>query len=139
MKTHCRCISITLATIGILFHANAVVRAATTNLVTVSDTTLFEHDPTNNLGGKPYAIAGTIARGHHSRALFKFDVLAALPTNAAIASASLTLSIPVAKGAGQTFRLHRVLRDWGEGAGTGGGFGAGQGSPANPGEATWLA
>ena len=142
MKTPFQRISVILATLGVLVHLPLPSPAASTNLVSVADTTLFEHDPTNNLGGKPYAIAGTIGpfgQGQRSRALFKFNVLAALPTNAAVASVSLALSVPIARGAGQVFHLHRMLRDWGEGVGTGGGFGAGQGSPANPGEATWLA
>ena len=115
-------------------------QAASTNLNPVADTTLFEHDPTNNLGGKLDTIVGRINSGDHSRALYQFDLEDILPTNATISAASLNLVVTSANGSGQSFRLHRVLKSWGEGVGSGGGGGSGgQGSPANPGEATWLA
>lgn len=114
--------------------------ALTTNLVPVADTSLFEQNPNNNLGGMDVVIAGTIALGKHSRALLKFDIAAALPANAAVSSVILNLSVAVAHGANQDYRLHRVLRDWGEGDGSGGGGGSSvQGGPADANEATWSA
>ena len=112
----------------------------TTNLGSVADTGLFEHNPTNNLGSKTYVIVGNIGTGERSRALFRFNMTEALPANATVTAASLTLNVPVPNGFGQDFELHRVLKDWGEGTGSGGGgHTGGQGSPANPGEATWKA
>jgi hypothetical protein len=111
-----------------------------TNLTSSADTGLFEQSPDNNLGGMTITIAGTIGLGKRSRALMEFDVGAVLPTNATVTSATLLLNVPMAKGAGQTFELHRVLKSWVEGSGTGGGAGtASQGRLAVAGETTWNA
>jgi hypothetical protein len=114
--------------------------ALTTNLAPVADTTLFEQNPNNNLGGMDVVISGTIGLGKRSRGLLKFDIAAALPANATVTSATLNLSVPVARGAGQNYLLHRVMQDWGEGVGLGGGGATGvQGAPANANECTWNA
>jgi len=69
------------------------------------------------------------------RALLRFDVAAALPENALIDRAFLSLYQHSSNVAPSAVSLHRVLDDWGEGASfTGGGGGA----PAEPGDATWL-
>jgi len=102
------------------------------NLAPIADTSLLESNPTNNLGKASSFPAGTTAQGR-SRILIKFD-LTQLPFNAAIISADLTL-VAVAQNAQHqpsTFALNRLLRDWGEGAGT-----SNSGDPANPNEATW--
>ena len=115
-------------------------RANTTNITSSADTSLFELDPNNNLGGELYTIAGRIGTGERSRALYKFDLANVLPTNATISSVSLKLAVGSANGVGKSFSLHRVLKSWGEGVGSGGGGGSGtHGSLANSGEATWLA
>ncbi len=114
--------------------------ALTANLVPSADTTLFQHNPDNNLGGMDVVIAGTIGFGDHSRALMKFDIAAALPAGATVTSATLNLNVPGARGFNQSYELHRVLKDWGEGGGLGGGGGIGvQGAPAIAGEASWNA
>ncbi|MCL4787452.1 MAG: DNRLRE domain-containing protein [Verrucomicrobia bacterium] len=130
------------ATVAALGLATTVgnVPALTTNLVAVADTSLFEYNSDNNLGGMDAVISGTIALGARSRGLLKFDVASALPANATVTTATLNLSVPVARGFNQTYRLHRILKDWGEGRSSGGGGGTGvQGAPANPDEATWNA
>lgn len=111
--------------------------ADTTNLSSVADACMFEHDPNNSLGGSTYVIAGTLNQNFKSRALFKFDVAGALPSGAIISAATLTLTVPVARAVGKDFSLHRILQDWGEGEGAG--SGGGQGSPAATGDVTWNA
>jgi hypothetical protein len=69
------------------------------------------------------------------RGLIHFDVAAALPENALIDRAFLSLYQDSNNVAPSPVSLHRVLDDWGEGGSfTGGGGGA----PAEPGDATWL-
>jgi hypothetical protein len=114
----------------------ADARADTTNLTPIADTSLFQLDPNNNLGGLTSIPAGTIRTGQRSRALFKFD-LTQIPSSATITSADLTVQVVIVPPAGaltaSTFDLHRVLRDWGEGTGAG----PLRGSPATTNEATW--
>src|ERR1041384_2382100 len=123
--------SLAFVTVGLCLTAVGTAHAdLTTNLVSSADTGLFEQSPDNNLGGMTYVVVGTINLGKRSRGLFRFDVASALPANATVTSATLTLTVAVARGVNQTFELHRVLKDWGEGAGSGGGSGTGaQGAP----------
>src|SRR5690349_11415413 len=112
------------------------VAADLAEITPVADTTLFEHDPTYNLGGM-FCVAGNIQLVHRSRALFKFDVAEAVPPGATVTSVTLHFNVPVARADGQNFILRRMLRNWGEGNGSG--QGQGLGAPANPNEATWNA
>lgn len=138
MNTPCYLAATLALTCGILIVAPIQnCPADTLKLSSVADAGLFEHDPTNNLGGMAYVVAGTISQGFKSRALYKFDVAGSLPAGAAVTAATLTISAPAQFGAGLNFQLHRVLQDWGEG--TGAGMGSGQGAPANAGEVTWNA
>src|SRR5438552_1335129 len=105
----------------------------TANLLASADTSISQCFRDNNFGATVEIQAGTITTGHPTRALFKFDITQ-IPTNATITSAALRIIVTKKRlnGAGSTFDLHRILKDWGEGVGTGN-----QGSLANPGEATW--
>jgi hypothetical protein len=127
--------SITLAACASAFPA----RAGTVRLRPVTDTTIFEAAPTNNLGGVVSLAAGTTARSRRSRALLRFDLVGNIPSNATIVAATLTLSVVRAPSGGggvdSTFQLYRVLRAWTEGSKTTGTLGA----PASSGEPTWLA
>src|SRR5439155_5640417 len=78
-------------------------------------------------------LAGTTSSAGRSRALFKFD-LTQLPADASVTSVAFTIQVVKKNpsGVGSIFDLHRLLKDWGEGVGTGG-----QGSLANANEATW--
>jgi hypothetical protein len=72
-----------------------------------------------------------------SRALYKFDVVGAIPPGAIIESARMTLAVSVQIPSGSSasdFGLRRVLVDWGEGSGFGEAPG---GRSALAGEATW--
>ncbi len=108
--------------------------AATLTLAPSADACLFEFDPNNNLGGSTHLAAGTINTGHHTRALYRFD-LSEIPTNATIENVTLTLRVVITPpgGAASTFGLHRMLQSWGEGVHVGN-----RGSLASASEVTWL-
>ena len=69
------------------------------------------------------------------RGLIRFGVAAALPENALIDRAFLSLYQNSGNAEPSTVSLHRLLDDWGEGASFSAG---GKGAPAEPGDATWL-
>jgi hypothetical protein len=122
-------------TLGAAVLASPVL-AEVVNLPSVADTTLLEVNPDNNMGGEPHVHAGTTAISTRNRALIKFNPASAIPSNAVITSATLTLQVtmtPPAGGVNSTFGLHRVLVDWGEGDKIGL-----RGSLASAGEATWF-
>src|SRR5437867_2508257 len=113
-----------------LSHADSVI------LTPSADTTLFEPNPDNNLGGYLDFAAGTTAHGQRARAVFKFDVAGTLPAGAVITNARLKVVVvrtPLGGGVGSTFSLFRILKDWGEGDKAL----ASTGMPASDGEATW--
>ena len=102
------------------------------------DNTLFE-DPAGALssGAGPALFAGRTNQPMNSirRGIIYFDVASALPANAVIKDASLMLYMTKANNINRVITLHRLLRDWGEGASVSSG---GRGAPAEPGDATWL-
>lgn len=132
-----------LSNIGSLFAAQVVVPCA-------ADTSLWERDPDDNLGGMELLPAGTVGKDgnwKNSRLLMKFDIGAHVPAGAIIQSATIGFHVvrvpdpmdepgPVLS----TFYGSRVLRDWGEGDKVNGG------DPTRPlqntteateGDATW--
>jgi len=124
--------------VGALFSV-APAKAVSVSVIPSADTTLIGIAPTNNSGAQGWVQSGRIQINYVNRALFKFD-LAWLPTNAIILSAAVALEVvkvPDEPPANSTFGLHRMLRPWGEGNNVAGMF-PGQGSPANPGGATYL-
>lgn len=116
-----------------------VITAESVRLHPMADTTLFETTPTNNLGWVLSFAAGTTARLKRSRALIRFDLGGAIPSNAVVTDAMLTLSVVRAPASGggvdSMFGLHRFLRTWIEGNKTT----EANGAPATAGEPTWLA
>jgi hypothetical protein len=103
----------------------------------VQDNTLFEDpDGLTSNGAGPVLFAGSTGRGQVRRALMEFDVAGALPPGARIDSVALAVRVSNAPNEiPRAFTLHRVLKEWGEGASsaTGGG-----GAPAATDDATWL-
>ena len=106
---------------------------ATTNLVTIADTSIHDSFPDSNFGSGTTFTSGGRLQGGRSRGLIQFDIAAAIPAGATINSATLTLAVINANGANSTFELKRLLAAWGEG--TGSDFGVG--TAGLPGEATW--
>jgi hypothetical protein len=122
-----------------------VGRAEEVTLNPVADTCLFEFLPDYNFGAQDDLPAGGLGEGpmegeRLARALFKFDVAAAVPAGATIIAAEMRLRVTRRPGASQDptpsdFALNRVLVDWGEGTKTGEIPG---GLAATAGEATWF-
>ncbi len=116
----------------------ALALAETVQIEALRDTTLIEHpDGALANGSGPVFFVGRTAQGQNSvrRALLWFDVAAALPEQAIVESAALTVFATNGNPRMREIRLHRVLADWGEGASSTGGGG---GRPAEPGDATWI-
>jgi hypothetical protein len=105
------------------------------------DNTIFQQNALNSAGGAAGLRAGTNGMGSPRRGLVAFDIAGNLPSGATITSAYLQLYLGDSSSSGnQDVGLHRLLTDWGEGSAGGDNAvlgGTGQGSPANPGDATW--
>lgn len=117
----------------------ASARADTVSLSPSADTALLEYFPENNFGGQIYFNSGTTQNGPRNRGLLRFDIASLIPVGSIINGVSLTMEVvgqPVDGDAPSTFELHRMLRDWGEG--TGSGNPPTLGRPAEPGEANWT-
>ena len=118
-----------------IFRAEAV----SLSLIPSADTSLIEIAPTNNNGAQAWLLSGKIQNDvYRVRALMKFD-FGALPTNAIVLSAKVTIEVTRHPGDGLAnapFGLYRMLRPWGEGDKVAITV-PGQGLPASPGEATW--
>src|SRR5436189_144857 len=87
-------------------------RADQITLSPSADTSLFEFNPTNNLGGYVDIPVGTTREGKRSRGLMKFD-LSTIPANATITAATVTVQVvkvPSGSPVGSIFALHRLLR-----------------------------
>jgi hypothetical protein len=103
------------------------------------DNTLYEATGTQLSNGQGiFMFAGLTSGDGTRRALVAFN-LAAIPTNATITGASLSLflSRPRSDNSTETITLQKTLKDWGEGASNAGSPGGG-GVPAQAGDATWL-
>jgi hypothetical protein len=109
------------------------------------DTTIFQNNPDNSLGGGVTIYAGRNNSGFSRRALIAFD-LSGIPEGSTVNRVDLELVLAQVSGgetsATRTISLHKLLGDWSEGTsgwGLGPG-GTGQGYGANSGEhpATWT-
>jgi len=107
-------------------------------LVAVRDNTLCETDDGSlSNGAGQHCFAGTTALGEKRRALVAFDVAGVVPEGSVILRVTLTLQMSKTIVGGVDVAVHRVVRDWGEGASDAVGA-EGQGAAAEPGDATWL-
>jgi len=137
MKAPARLVVSFFATlVSVIGHQPAL--AVTTNLTAAADTGLWTGAPDNNLGHNSFLPIGTSNLGLIGRGLVRFD-LSAIPPNATINSATLTLQIVLNRAGASTVNVHRMMQDWIEGTGSGfvRGSPAGFGSPAMAGEPTW--
>lgn len=124
---------------GVVVLVSASVAAADTAAIPASkDNTLYESGTGAFSNGKgQYTFCGLTAVFTRRRALFKFDVAAAVPAGSTINSATLRLHMSRTIVAGMPCTLHRVLADWGEGDSLA--FGEeGGGGDSQPGDATWI-
>lgn len=141
MRTPVLCAAAVAAGLSIASDA----RAGAPVLVTVPaalDNTLYEdaNGSISNAQG-PGLFSGKTRFAGVRRALVEFD-LSAIPANATIVSATMTLHLTRAISAGNQQSLHRVLASWGEGASTTGPDeslnAGGGGDTATTGDATWV-
>src|SRR5262249_18026188 len=121
----------------------ATAFAETVTIRPIADTSLFGDDPTNNLGAElTIPIGATDATtGKTNRGLIKFDVAAAMPSNAVVTSVTLTMTVMQVPGQGRVdsmFGLGRRLRNWGEGNKRNATGPGSNGALATAGESTWL-
>ncbi len=118
------------------------IRAATTNIGPVADTTLSENWPTNNMGKLIFANSGTTQNFTKNRALFQFDIAASIPAHSRITGAKLILEVVKEPADGfnpADFGIHRLLVPWGEGSQSNHvGGREGEGTLAVTNEATWF-
>lgn len=109
--------------------------AATLQLGPVADTGLIGRSgfQDHNLGNGDTFLAGGAATAEATRSLLRFDLAGQLPIGATITAVELHLTVSrAANGPGSVFGLHKMLKDWNEGAG--GGL---SGRPALAGETTF--
>jgi hypothetical protein len=112
-------------------HADVVIVACD------RDNTLFEDaqgDTSSGAGTSLYA--GMNGQERIRRAVLHFSLDGVVPAGVVVESVALALHVASAPDTvANEFALHRLARDWGEGASAGGG---GSGAPASTGDATWL-
>jgi hypothetical protein len=99
-----------------------------------ADTSLFANNPANNLGASDSLAVGATGKGFPARGLMRVDLAGKVPEGSTVLAARLELSVvrvpPGDEASG--LLVHRMLKDWTEGNGTGT-----LGRPAVAGEATW--
>jgi hypothetical protein len=138
MKTPARLVVSFFATlVSVIGHQPAL--AVTTNLTAVADTGLWSAAPGNNLGRNTFVPIGTSRTANNTgRGLIRFD-LSAIPPNATINSATLTMVVTMDYAGSSTVSVQRMLKSWVEGTGSGFVSGMSQsfGRPALSGEPTW--
>ena len=125
-----------------IFCLSVFARGATLVVPASEDATLFEFNPTFNLGADLLGAGGIRELSPETgaparmRALLRFD-LSGIPVGSTITSAQLRVTVvrvPASiEAPASTFELHRVLRAWGEGTKAGL-----TGVAATAGEATWI-
>jgi len=103
-------------------------------LLPIADTGLYEITPTNNLGRSTGVPVGAHFGAKRSRYLLGFAPASALPAGAVVTRAELQVQVTAAGSPSWNYSVHQMLRDWVEGNQEGN-----NGSPAAPGETTWLA
>lgn len=117
---------------------SAVAAPVTLQFSAIQDTTLFDDAVDASNGAGAHFHAGYVRRGgFERRALVRFDLGNFVPEAAKVISASLRLYVDRFGDQGdESFSLHRLTNDWGEGTSDNGGIG--QGAPATRDDATWT-
>lgn len=127
-----------ITTLFSLVVAMPVVRLSADQTIVVNadrDNVIYQDNTSNSNGAGDYIFAGRNGGGSARRSLLRFD-LSAIPENAVIEQASISLFLSQTSSPDFDVSLHRLLSDWGESTSDGVG-GEGGGAPAEPGDATW--
>jgi len=118
------------------------VQPATAVIGAAKDNSIFQNNPSNSGGGSAGIHVGTNGMGSPRRGLIEFDIAGNVPAGSVVTGVELTLFVGNAPLASfHDISLHRLTRDWGEGAAgdTNPAIGgSGQGYPAGPQDATWT-
>ena len=116
----------------------------TVTLTPIKDNTIYEPLTgvfvLNSNGSGSRIFAGSNKGGFARRALIAFDLGKQIPAEAIIVDATLRLHMSRTSAPEQTIDVHRLLRNWGEGASDGStvNLQEGQGAPAQQGDASWI-
>ncbi len=132
--------SIIALSIGILY-TGALLHADVVTVEPSKDNTIYEEGVLSN-GAGIYLFAGktgTRADTQWRRTLMQFDLSQDIPVGSTVEAVSLSVYVSkVPPGAtSQTFNLHKMTADWGEGTSNAGSPG-GSGAAATLGDATWT-
>jgi len=121
--------------------AVTTLAADTVRVAPSKDNSLFESSIGSlSNGGGIYLFTGITRQApadNARRALLAFDVAGALPAGARITNVTLTLTMNRTIAADSDVSVHRVLRDWGEGASNAAGD-EGSGTASQASDATWI-
>jgi hypothetical protein len=109
-----------------IFICPLILLGQPTNLNPIKDNSIYsENNNSNGLGELFSGRTGVLNGNNFRRALIKFD-LSSIPTGATITNVTLMINVSAdSPGAGtETYRIHGLTKDWGEGTSVGGGTGA---------------
>lgn len=129
-------LSLALLALGIVAAWTAAAAAEMVVLATAKDNTLIESDSgLLSNGAGPVMFTGRTSRFGVRRAMLAFLVSDSLPAQARVDSVRLELTMDQTNSGASIVSLHRMMRDWGEGASS---DESGGGDLATAGDATWL-
>lgn len=118
--------------------ASAPLHADLVSVQAVADATLYQStDGSVANGAGQYSFAGRTNQGFTRRALVRFDLAGAVPTDATITAVRLVMNVSQANGGVRNVSLHRALTAWTTGA-SDPDLTESNGAPALAGDATWL-
>ncbi|MGE0481243.1 MAG: DNRLRE domain-containing protein [Phycisphaerae bacterium] len=127
-----------LTALGALLVPGLAADADVVLLSAEKDNTLYQDatGSTSNGLGDAFFVGRTASFGVR-RGLLAFDLASAIPAGSIVTAVRLDLYVTRTVSGATPIGLHRVTRDWGEGASAAVGAG-GAGTSAEPGDATWL-
>lgn len=118
--------------------ATGLAAQTTVSIDATRDNTLYESQTGNvSNGGGDVLFTGVTNNGDLRRAILAFDDLSMIPAGVEIVDISLGIRVTKTISGSDTFTLHRVLADWGEGDSVGDGN-AGAGVSSATDDATWI-
>ncbi len=121
----------------ILFSLSAMLLAqVSVDIVSDRDNTMYSESPGNSNGAGDFFFSGNTNNGDSRRALIHFNIAGTLPAGATVTSVTLTLYMSKTQAGPEMINLHKLTKDWGEGASNAPGQ-EGSGTAAMSGDATW--